>query len=200
MTMTAKSLATVIERDILKANDCSSPDTTKCFSCDHSILYRGSRFCSDRCRAWYDDGNPGFDQDWLQPRKLADAPLSDLKVIAGPPDLPVGSAYYDQVFGKPMTAVARRTRNGYLISCAHCRKEFDSTGLRCCSTTCERKYREREESRKLLAEAGIETAPKRVCENCGGIIPKWQNGRLVSSAKRFCSDRCRQAKSAKAII
>ena len=39
---------------------------------------------------------------------------------------------------------------GFHIDCAHCRKEFESLGLRCCTTECERAHREREENLALL--------------------------------------------------
>jgi hypothetical protein len=31
----------------------------------------------------------------------------------------------------------RPTKNGFIIDCAGCAKEFESSGLRCCSTRCE---------------------------------------------------------------
>jgi hypothetical protein len=57
-------LAAEIEADILRDYK-SLADITKCFSCGYAVVNRGRRFCSDRCRQWYDDGNPGYDQDWL---------------------------------------------------------------------------------------------------------------------------------------
>jgi hypothetical protein len=86
-------------------------------------------------------------------------------------------------------------RHGFHIRCPGCNKEFESTGLRCCSTECERRYRESDENAKLMAKVGIEAAAKRRCECCGGVIPKWAKGRRVSKAKKFCSEKC--AKRAK---
>jgi hypothetical protein len=86
------------------------------------------------------------------------------------------------------------------IVCKGCHKEFYSKGLRCCSTECERRYRERQDNLVIMAEVGIELAAKRHCANpeCGQVIPKWRrNGRRVSSAMRFCSRKCaRRAKTA----
>jgi hypothetical protein len=43
-----------------------------------------------------------------------------------------------------------------------------------------------------MVQAGIEPPAKHACVECGGPIPRWRNGRLVSSATRFCSSRCKQ--------
>jgi hypothetical protein len=40
------------------------------------------------------------------------------------------------------------------VACAYCRKDFDSSGLRCCSTDCERRYSERESNLATMAEVG----------------------------------------------
>jgi hypothetical protein len=79
------------------------------------------------------------------------------------------------------------------ITCAHCRKEFDSKGLRCCSKECERAFGERKENLAIMAQAGIEAAPKKRCAapGCDAIIPKWKNGRKVSARVTFCSPKCR---------
>jgi hypothetical protein len=91
------------------------------------------------------------------------------------------------------------TEKGYRIRCAACSREFESLGLGCCSAECERRYREAQDNRAVMAEVGIEPAAKRQCANpgCGAVIPKWRDGRRVSGATRFCSPRCsRQAKMA----
>lgn len=46
----------------------SDDDAAPCFICGRAMLYRGSRFCSDGCRAYYDIGAPGVAQDWRQPK------------------------------------------------------------------------------------------------------------------------------------
>ena len=163
-------------------------DIVKCFMCGHSMLYRGSCFCGDRCRGFYDSGDPAYEQEWLQPPNPEHAPLAALKVIAGPPSVEVGSSYYGgTVFGRVVMAP---TRDGFKIKCPGCDREFESLGLRHCSADCGRRGRERQESRKVLADAGIEIAPKKRCEVCGTVIPKWRNGRAVSSKTRFCSSKC----------
>ena len=187
--MREKDIANVIERDLLRADDGKpSTEVTKCFSCGYGLTYKGSPFCSERCRDWYDAGNPGCDQDWLQ-RKASDAPY---KVIAGPPGVAISATYH---FGKPDLIAMRPTKHGFMIRCAACQREFESKGLRCCSTECEQRYRERQGNLDLMAEVGVEPSAKRKCECCGAVIPKWRKGRRVSKATRFCSDRCsRKAK------
>jgi hypothetical protein len=189
--MKQAAIASVIERDLLRADDAKPrTDISKCFVCGYSMVYRGKRFCSDRCRDFYDAGNAGQEQDWLRPPDCEDVPLGDLRVIAGPPSVEIGSRYYVGVFGREPMLLQQRTRNGYIIRCAGCHKEFDSKGLRCCSIECERRYRERQDNLAVMAEAGVEPAAKRECETCGAVIPKWRNGRKVSAATRFCSPKC----------
>jgi len=57
---------------------------------------------------------------------------------------------------------------------------------------CERKL-----SRKQELDVELEADPfrvaKRKCADCGADIPNWRNGRRVSAATRFCSDRCRKS-------
>ena len=66
-------------------------------------------------------------------------------------------------------------RHGFLIPCAGCGKTFDSKGLRCCSTACERRYRQQEEAAAIMAEVAMERLTKRACLHCGGDIPNWLN-------------------------
>jgi predicted nucleic acid-binding Zn ribbon protein len=93
----------------------TTPDRTDigaCFMCGRGMIYRGTRFCSDRCRDHFDTGAPGHEQEWRQ-REIA----------------------YTYLDGRPMA----KTRTGFKIACACCGTEFDSKGLRCCSTACESK-------------------------------------------------------------
>jgi hypothetical protein len=107
-----------------------------------------------------------------------------------------GNLGYAQDWLKRATVNAAM-RDGCAIRCAHCQQEFDSIGLRCCSTECEQRHREHESNLRVMAEVGIEPPLKRKCECCGRGIPIWRNGRRISRATRFCSDRCsRKAKLA----
>lgn len=123
------------------------------------------------------------------PPDCEDVPLGDLRVIAGPPGVEIGSRYYADVFGREPMNLHQRGRNGFIIRCGGC-KEFESKGLRCCSVECDRRYRERLDNLAVMAAAGIEPAAKRQCETCGDVIPKFRNGRKVPSNKRFCSPKC----------
>jgi hypothetical protein len=177
--MKQAAIAAVIERDLLRADTKPETNIVECWSCGRTYRYKrgehalnakrervplGGNFCSLRCRDWYDAGNPALHQDWLQP-----------KIV------------YRWRDGRPM----KMGPHGFLINCANCGQEFDSKGLRCCSTKCERRYRDRQDNLAVMAEVGIEAAPKRQCANCGQTIPKWRNGRRVRSDQRFCSPKCR---------
>ena len=90
----------------------------------------------------------------------------------------------------------KRGSKGFYIDCAGCHKEFESLGLRCGSTECERRHRERRDNLAVMAEVGVGPIAKRGCEApCEATIPKWRKGRKVSSATRYCSPKCaRKAK------
>jgi hypothetical protein len=174
-----------------------------CWSCGQTFVYRGRQgelngnFCSMRCQDWFDGGNPTYEQQCEHERKLVGAALGDFVVVAGPADSEVDSKYYKGLgfSGMPM----RRGTNGFYIACKHCNREFESKGLRCCSRECENGYREAQERRAVMKEAGIEPISRRMCKylGCDRPIPKWRNGRQVSAKVRFCSDLCRK-RSAKA--
>jgi hypothetical protein len=182
--MRQEQIASAIRRDLLHVDDDKGGDAVKCVSCGRGMTRRcGNRFCRDRCRTWYDAGNPGHAQDWRQPKPCFG--IAGWKVIAGSPGVEFGSDPYAAL--KPRDR--RQGEIGVWIECAHCGKSFDSKGLRCCSSECERRYSEREHNLRLMAEVGIEPAAKRRCR-CGAVIPKWRNGRRVRRTARFCSDRC----------
>jgi hypothetical protein len=95
----------------------------------------------------------------------------------------------------PQLYSLRPGKTGFYITCAGCAREFESLGLRCCTPECERAYRERSESRELMAEVGMAPVAKRICENegCNRPIPTWRGGRRVSKTVRFCSQKCQRA-------
>jgi hypothetical protein len=144
---------------------------------------------STRCQEWYDAGNPSYEQQQERERKLTSAPLDSLVVVAGAET----SARYYPARGFATTQIIRRGSEGYYIRCKFCNKEFESKGLRCCSKECERAYLDRQDNLAIMAEAGIEAAPKKRCAapGCDAIIPKWKNGRQVSARVTFCSPKCR---------
>jgi ribosomal protein L24E len=140
------------------------------------------RFCSLRCQSFFDAG-------YTPPADSPDT-LSGWKIVAG---AEIGADYYATLFGRTPIAI-KRTSDGFKIACAGYQKEFDSTGLRCCSDKCERRYREREANIALMAEVGVKPSTKRKCAapGCATIIPNWRKGRKVSAATRFCSPTCQK--------
>jgi hypothetical protein len=169
----AEKLAALLLADRDRPETTQNHNIVPCFVCGHAFVYRGrqgelsGRFCSIRCQEWYDQGNPGYERQ----RELT-------------------KVQYRWRDGRPM----RPGKEGFYIACKHCNKEFESKGLRCCSKECESAYLESEARKATLKEAGIEPEAKRRCEapNCDRPIPKWKNGRQVSSKVRFCSPLCRK--------
>jgi hypothetical protein len=166
-----------------------------CFSRNLTFTYKGpqgdisGRFCSVRCQAFFDAGNT--------PPNSPDDTLIGLRVAAGGPGIEASSDFYAAVFGRPPVAT-KRSFDGFKIVCFGCGSEFESRGLRCCSDTCERRYRERQDNLAVMAQVGIEPTLKRRCANpgCANTIPKWRKGRQVSKSVRFCSPKCsRKAKT-----
>jgi hypothetical protein len=133
--------------------------------CGYTFVYRGrqgernGRFCSMWCQDWFDAGNAPVSN-------ANNYTLTGWRVMAGPPGTKIGSDYYATVLGRQPIDM-RPGRDGFYIRCAHCRKEFESKGLRCYSTDCERGLKEHRDNLAVMAEAGIEVAAKRHCQQCG---------------------------------
>jgi hypothetical protein len=162
-----------------------------CFVCNATFSYKGcqgdlnGRFCSIRCQAWFDAGNA--------PPCGPDDTLIGWRDVTGSLGTKTVADFYALVFGRPSTPM-KRSSDGFRIACGGCGKDFDSRGRKCCSDACERRFRERETNRAVMAEVGIEPSVKRRCAalGCANTIPKWSNGRRVSTARRFCSKACGQ--------
>jgi hypothetical protein len=193
--MKTATLASAIQRDLLRTKPARTK-ASECFACGRSFLPQPSTgdnnthaLCSTRCREAYDGGWPAYNSNKMD----VDAPMSTCRVLTGPPDV----TSYDPLQGSKRLSrgIKRRGSAGWVIECFGCGKEFDSTGLRCCSTDCERRYLKRGENEQLMAAVGMERPVKRKCEapGCGRDIPNWRNGKRVSKATRFCSSRCKQA-------
>ena len=167
MTSNTERLTAAILAD--RARQTTQHNIVPCFACGHTFVYKGRR----------GDLNGRFCsmrcQDWYD---AGNAPITDQRIV------------YRYRDGRPMKSGSR----GFYIDCAHCRKEFESLGLRCCSAECERAHREREENLVIMAQAGIGPTAKRKCEGpgCNAIISKWHKGRKVGRNKRFCSPKCQR--------
>jgi hypothetical protein len=72
--------------------------TSECFLCGRGFTYRGShendsgRFCGSKCREAYD-----AEKRAPQYGDPCDVPLPSWIVVAGPPNVAVGSRYYEQL-------------------------------------------------------------------------------------------------------
>ena len=116
------------------------------------------RFCTSRCRDVYDAGLPAYGS--------APAGTGRWRVVAGPiltdQELHLATLHFQP------------KGTGVEIQCRGCHKLFISKGLRCCSTECEHKYRERQDIAATMAEAGMEPlSAKRKCSECGRDIPRY---------------------------
>ncbi len=167
-TSRVKTLAAALKSEILRQPTSTPSSSIECFLCGASFTYRGphgndsGRFCSGQCREAYDRGWAAYNRGYA----LKDNPR-----------------WYSLTIGP----------KGFFINCASCGNRFDSVGLRCCSPTCERRYLERDENMALMAEVGmeVEAQPKCSAAGCNNPIPKWRNGRSVSSRARFCDRHSR---------
>jgi hypothetical protein len=63
-----------------------------CWMCNSSFRTRASRFCSARCRDYYDIGH--CRQDPNAARAFLALPLAGWRVIAGPPGTTIGESFY----------------------------------------------------------------------------------------------------------
>lgn len=158
------------------------PRVAGCFLCGRSYSLQAptgdnsTRFCSDKCREAYDAGA-------MPVAELNPYAVDQGRIIAGPPP------------GR-MPKAMRMGRHGFYIACLHCKREFESKGLRCCSTECERGLKDRAETLAVIAEVGGSLTEKRKCSVCGEPVPKYvgtgKHRRLTNKTKTTCSNRCRE--------
>jgi hypothetical protein len=127
-------------------------EAMECLSCGRGFVYKGpsgddsGRFCHARCREWYDAGNPTYEPSKVVVERANQVPLRDWKVVAGPPGLEAGSAYYADILdrGPKKERVIGKLANDELIRprrlCDRCSqplpvwingRKVPSTRLRC---------------------------------------------------------------------
>jgi hypothetical protein len=174
-----------LARQILddRAKPRPAPRVGCCFLCGRSYSTQSldgdssTQFCSAKCRGAYDAGialavepNPFVVDQW--------------RVIAGPPP------------GRMPKAPRMMGRHGFYIDCLHCKREFESRGLRCCSAECGRALKSRADTAATMAEVGMVLIEKRKCESCGGDIPNWTGEGFkrhrTRKSQRYCSARCQR--------
>jgi ribosomal protein L24E len=181
----ADRLADRLMEDRAKRASKSAGNIGGCFLCgrSYSVLPpmgdNSTRFCSDKCQEAYDAGAmPARD---VNPFAV---PADQWRVIAGP--LP---GYMPKI-------AMQQGKHGFYINCLHCKREFESKGLRCCSVECERAYQGRVAAAQVVAEVGGTLTEKRKCSICGGPIPKYvgtgKHRRLTNKTKTTCSNRCQE--------
>jgi hypothetical protein len=169
-----QNIAEEIYRDLTCEEEPACSNTleegkpTKCFCCGASYIYRRPTY-EERAGRFCGKGC----QDNYDRGIVRDAP----------------SIRYKFADGRPM----RRTDGGFTIKCHFCSQPFASTGLRCCSHECERALKDRFEALEVAAQIGHTPRPHRVCEGCGGRVP-----RHARASQRFCSSRCQQKSARKA--
>jgi hypothetical protein len=142
-----------------------------CFSCGRGMTYCGpradgssGRFCTDRCRDYFDAGGPRYE-----------GPPGTVELLRQFPVSP---------------AILGQGGRGAVIECPGCRKR-ESLGLRYCSPACRDRAHER--ARNLVDMGPLDPEDThRKCETCGARLPRWRNGVRVSKTKRFCSPQWRQ--------
>ena len=132
-----------IADEIVHGKQIGNHNIVACRSCGYTYVYKGRQgelngnFCSLRCQAWYDDGNPQLPSDLAV--EALKVPVDKWKVVAGP-GLEAGQPYYSAVFpaGRKFTPMRMGPKGWYIHCCSN--QKFESLGLRCCSRECEERF------------------------------------------------------------
>jgi hypothetical protein len=120
-TLTQASLAALILADREVRTARPKYEAMECLSCGRGLNYKGpsgddsGRFCHARCREWYDAGNPTYEPSKLVVERVNQVPLRDWRVVAGPPGLGVGPAYYVGILARTRAPVIGKLTNDELI-------------------------------------------------------------------------------------
>jgi hypothetical protein len=110
MSRSDKLAAAILADREQRAARQSRHDIIECSSCGTTFINNGARFCSTRCQDWYDAGNATYDQQREAERKLINAPLGNLTVVAGPPGT-VGRKPYAELITAVDAARREHMRN-----------------------------------------------------------------------------------------
>jgi hypothetical protein len=95
-----------LARQILDWKPPSRVEAPECFTCGRSYSRGEGRFCSSRCRQGFDDGFPAHEPNYV--RRITNIPLGDWRVVAGPPDVAVGSCPWQVFLNQPRRPKRRR--------------------------------------------------------------------------------------------
>jgi hypothetical protein len=89
--ISGKTLAKVIEADLLREPERKQYHAPECHTCGRSYLYKPPKgddsgaFCSARCRDGYDAGAPAWDKSKELDLRTWTPKLAGLRTVAGPP-------------------------------------------------------------------------------------------------------------------
>jgi hypothetical protein len=149
----------------------SDKDPIDCFACGRSVIYRGSRFCSERCREAFDNGLPPHDPNYV--RAVNKQPLDSWIIVAGPPGSRIGERYWDIIPDRPGRAKRHAStlpvRTASPMPC-----DDENTGIRC---------RQQEGVRQPMKKTAT-------CKQCGNPL------RVIKRRGRkrqYCNNKCRVA-------
>jgi hypothetical protein len=102
----------VRNRNVVNSPNTEPAGLDECFLCGRGMVYRGSRFCSPRCRKAFDCGFPRHDPHHV--RTLMSPPLRSWKVAAPTPGGPlIGSSYYGPILGASAAGSDTRAKSGF---------------------------------------------------------------------------------------
>jgi hypothetical protein len=89
----------VRNRNVVNSPNTEPAGLDECFLCGRGMVYRGSRFCSSRCREAFDRGFPRHDPHHV--RTLLSLPPRSWKIAApAPGGPPIGSSYYGPILDR----------------------------------------------------------------------------------------------------
>jgi hypothetical protein len=191
MSMRAQSIANILLKDALAERPEVHVDLNRCLVCSRTFtagkgVGTNGRFCSRLCVDAFDAGYV---------HRSDGVGSKDWAVVA--PAFDKGGAVKNLVGTRPYARNLPKSGDGFLVGCRHCKRQFVSKGLRCCSVECECQLDERRKIEATMAEVEMESTGyvPRQCEHCGATLPRYvgTGKNRKQSFKRFCSPKCKQA-------
>jgi hypothetical protein len=197
--MRTAAIVAAILKDAISQPREIAVDLCQCLLCGRTFttgkgVGTNGRFCHRLCVDAFNAGmvyrNGGLYRS--ERHAAAAAPAANAPWVVAVPAYEKSGAIKNPVGSSPYARNLQKSGDGFQIECRHCKRQFASDGLRCCSTECERQLGERRQIEAAMAEVGMQPIDreKRKCGECGITIPMWRKGRKVSAATRFCSESC----------